>query len=148
MKISAITLLLLMPIVTFAQDYQDMNEEDMQKMMQQMQKMGSCMQNVDQAKLKILEQRSNQFEAEVKSLCANGKRKEAQAKAISFGKEIAKDPTMQAMSKCSEMMEGNMPNMPIMKRHKDRSNHHVCDQNSVNKEKLLLIDRDVANQLT
>ena len=127
MKISAITLLLLMPMVTFAQDYQNMSEKEMQKMMQQMQKMGSCMQNVDQSKLKILEQRSNQFEAEAKLLCDNGKREEAQAKAISFGKEIAKDPTMQAMSKCSEMMEGNMPNMPFMDQNKYHSNHHVCD---------------------
>lgn len=127
MKISAITLLILMPVVIFAQNYQDMSEEEIQKMMQQMQDMGSCMQNVDQAKLKVIEQRSKQFEAEAKSLCANGKREEAQAKAISFGKEIAKDPTMQAMSKCSEMMEGNMPDMPFMDQHKDSSNHHVCD---------------------
>jgi len=127
MKISAIILLLLMPIVTFAQNYQGMSEEDMQKMTQQMQKMETCMQNVDQAKLKVLEQRSYQFEAEVKSLCDSGKREEAQAKAISFGKEIAIDPTMQAMRKCNEMMKGMMPKMPFMDQHKDPSSHHVCD---------------------
>ena len=127
MKISAIILLLLMPIVTFAQNYQGMSEDDMQKMTQQMQKMETCMQNVDQAKLKVLEQRSYQFEAEVRSLCDSGKREEAQAKAISFGKEIANDPTMQAMRKCSEMMKGMMPKMPFMDQHKDPSNHHVCD---------------------
>jgi hypothetical protein len=127
MKISAIILLLLMPIVTFAQNYQGMSEEDMQKMTQQMQKMETCMQNVDQAKLKVLEQRSYQFDAEVKSLCASGKREEAQAKAISFGKEIANDPTMQAMRKCGEMMKGMTPKMPFMDQHKDSSSHHVCD---------------------
>jgi hypothetical protein len=127
MKISAIILLLLMPIVTFAQNYQGMSEEDMQKMTQQMQKMETCMQNVDQAKLKVLEQRSHQFEAELKSLCASGKREEAQAKAISFGKEIANDPTMQAMRKCREMMKGMMPKMPFMDQHEDPSGHHVCD---------------------
>jgi len=127
MKISAIILLLLIPIVTFAQNYQGMSEEDMQKMTQQMQKMETCMQNVDQAKLKVLEQRSYQFDAEVRSLCDSGKREEAQAKAISFGKEIANDPTMQAMRKCSEMMEGMMPKMPFMDQQKDFSSHHVCD---------------------
>ena len=45
MKISAIILLLLMPMITVAQNYQNMSEEDMQKMMQQAQKMQSCMQN-------------------------------------------------------------------------------------------------------
>ena len=127
MKIPAIILLLLIPIASFAQDHQGMNEKDMQKMMQQMQKMESCMQNIDQTELKALEQRSSRSEAEVKSLCASGKREEAQAKAISFGKEIARDPVMQAMKKCGEMMKGMMSTMPLMNQHRVRSDHHVCD---------------------
>ena len=127
MKISAIILLLLMPMVTVAQNYQGMNEGEMQKMMQQMQKMQSCMQNVDQAKLKVFEQRSYQMEAEIKSLCASGQRDEAQEKAVSFGTEMAKDPTMQAMRKCGKMMKGMMPKMPFMDQDKDRSSRHVCD---------------------
>ncbi len=120
MKIPAIILLLLIPIASFAQDHQGMNEKDMQKM-------ESCMQNIDQTKLKALEQRSSRSEAEVKSLCASGKREEAQAKAISFGKEIARDPVMQAMKKCGEMMKGMMSTMPLMNQHRARSDHHVCD---------------------
>jgi hypothetical protein len=85
------------------------------------------MQNVDQGKLKVLEQRSYEIEAEVKSLCASGKRDEAQNKAISFGKEVAKDPTMQVMRKCGEMMKGMPLNMPFMDQDKDYSSHHVCD---------------------
>ena len=132
MKISAIFLLLLMPVVTVAQNYQNMSEEDMQKMMQQAQKMQSCMQNIDQAKLKAIDQRSSQILANIDSLCASGKRDEAQAKAISYGKEMAKDPTMQAMKKCSEMMSGEMmqgmmPKTPLMDLDKDLSSRHVCD---------------------
>ena len=106
MKISAIILLLLMPIVTAAQDYPGMNKEDMQNMMQQMEKMQECMHNVDQAKLKVIEQRSRQMETEIKSLCADGKRDKAEEKAISFGKEIVNDPTMQAMRRCGDMTKG------------------------------------------
>ena len=132
MKISAIVLLLLMPMVTVAQNYQNMSEEDMQKMMQQMQKMQSCMQNIDQAKLKAIDQRSSQLLAKIDSLCASGKRDEAQQTAISYGKEMAKDPTMQAMRKCSEMMSGEMmqgmmPKTPLMDLDKDLSSRHVCD---------------------
>ena len=132
MKISAIILLLLMPMVTVAQNYQNMSEEDMQKMMQQAQKMQSCMQNIDQAKLEAIDQRSSQILANIDSLCASGKRDEAQAKAISYGKEMAKDPTMQAMRKCSEMMSGEMmqgmmPKTPLMDLDKDLSSRHVCD---------------------
>ena len=132
MKISAIILLVLMPMVTVAQNYQNMSEEDMQKMMQQAQKMQSCMQNIDQAKLKAIDQRSSQILANIDSLCASGKRDEAQAKAISYGKEMAKDPTIQAMRKCGEMMEGEiiqgiMPKTPLMDLDKDLASRHVCD---------------------
>ena len=132
MKISAIILLLLMPMVTVAQNSQNMSEEDMQKMMQQAQKMQSCMQNIDQAKLEAIDKRSSEILANIDSLCASGKRDEAQQTAISYGKEMAKDPTMQAMKKCgemmsSEMMEGMMPKTPLMDLDKDLSSHHVCD---------------------
>jgi hypothetical protein len=92
-----------------------------------MQKMQSCMQNVDQEELKALEQRSYQMEADIKSLCANGKRDEAQEKAISFGKQMATAPAIQTMRKCGEMMKGMMPKMPFMEQDKDYSSHHVCD---------------------
>ena len=132
MKISAIVLLLLMPMVTVAQNYQNMSEEDMQKMMQQAQKMQSCMQNIDQAKLEAIDKRSSEILANIDSLCASGKRDEAQQTAISYGKEMAKDPTMQAMRKCSEMMSGEMmqgmmPKTPLMDLDKDLSSRHVCD---------------------
>ena len=132
MKISAIILLLLMPMVTVAQNYQNMSEEDMQKMMQQAQKMQSCMQNIDQAKLEAIDKRSSEILANIDSLCASGKRDEAQQTAISYGKEMAKDSTMQAMRKCSEMMSGEMmqgmmPKTPLMDLDKDLTSHHVCD---------------------
>ena len=130
MKVSLV-LLLLLPATAMAQNYQGMNEQDMQKMMQQMQKMQTCMQDVDQEKLKELEQQSQQVNAELETLCADGKRDEAQAKAISFGKEFANNPTLQTMRKCGELMEGLAPEMPLMNmdqyKDKDRSNQHVCD---------------------
>ena len=132
MKIAVIILLMLMPMVSVAQNYQNMSEEDMQKMMKQMQKMQSCMENIDQAKLKALDRRSSQMRTKVESLCAKGKRNEAQKTAISFGKEMAKDPTMKSIKKCSEMMsaemmEGMMPKIPMMDLDKDLTSRHVCD---------------------
>ena len=131
MKISAIILLLLIPTITAAQDYRGMSEEDMQQHMQKMQEMQSCMQNIDQKKLKVLEQRSHEMEAEIRSLCATGRRDKAEKKAISFGKKMAKDPTMQAMIKCSEGMKEMMPNMPFMGQDKDSSDQHVCDNSKI-----------------
>lgn len=133
MKISAIILILLIPMTAVAQNYQGMNEADMQNMMQQMQKMQSCMKNVDQAKLTELEQRSRQMEQEMQSLCASGKRDEAQGKAMDFAQEMAEDPTIKKMQKCSEMMKGIMPTMPMpdqmpfMEQNETHSSYHVCD---------------------
>lgn len=133
MKISAIILFLLIPMVTVAQTSQNMSEEDMQKMMQQMQKMQSCLEQIDQGKLDALDQRSSKMRTEVESLCAKGKRDEAQQAAISFGKEMANDPAMQSARKCtemvsSEMMQGMMPKFPMMDLEKDLSSRHVCDE--------------------
>ena len=133
MKISTIIILLLIPIISVAQNYQNMSEEDMQKMMQQMQKMQSCLEKIDQAKLDALDKRSTQMRTKVESLCAKGKRDEAQETAISFGKEMAKDPTIQSAKKCTEMvsskmMQGMMPKMPMMDLDKDLSSRHVCDE--------------------
>jgi len=128
MKILATILFLLMPLVTFAQGYPSMNEQDMQKMMQQMQKMQTCMQSVDQEKLKEIEKQSKKFEVEIESLCSSGKRDKAQKKAISFGEKMMKAPEIKTMQKCSKMMIDAMPDMPFMDMDKDYSEHHVCDE--------------------
>ena len=85
------------------------------------------MQNVDEAKLEEIERRSTQIESEVKSLCASGKRAEAQAKAMAFAQEMAKNPTVQAMGKCGEMMKGMMPKVPFTDQGKGGAGQHVCD---------------------
>ena len=123
MKAAAAVLLLLMPVVAVAQNFPGMSEADMQKMEQ----MQSCMEKIDEAKLKAIEQRSSQIEEEIKSLCTGGKRAEAQTKAEAFGKEMANDPTVQAMGKCGEMMKGMMPKVPFADQGKGPSSHHVCD---------------------
>jgi hypothetical protein len=131
MKIVA-AIILLLPTVVLAQNYQNMSQEEIQQMMQQAQQMQQCMQNIDQDKLNAIEDRSKQMDSEIKALCAEGKRDEAQAKAVAFGMEMSKDPTMQEMRKCGEMSQGMMPKSPFMEQYqadeKDRSIHHVCDQ--------------------
>jgi uncharacterized protein YaaN involved in tellurite resistance len=123
MKAGTIILILLLPAASVAQNYPGMSEADMQKMEQ----MQACMEKIDEAKLQEIERRSHQIEAEIEALCAGGKRAEAQEKAMAFGKEMTNDPTMQAMSKCGEMMKGMMPNVPYTDQGKDASGHHVCD---------------------
>lgn len=125
------TLLCLMPISAFAQNPMGMSEADMQNMMQQMQKAQACMEKIDQAELDALEKKANQYETEMKSLCAKGKRDEAQEKAMVYMKEVVNSSAVKEAKRCGEMMQGAMQgmmqNMPLVNEDKDYSNEHVCD---------------------
>ncbi len=127
MRIQMIIPFLLLPTLAVAQNYQGMSEQDMQKMMQQAQQMEACMQDIDQAKMRELEQRSYQLDAELKALCSSGKRSEAEAKALAFAQEMEQDTTVQKLKKCGELMQGMLPQMPFMDQPTKESGH-VCDQ--------------------
>ena len=127
MKKLGVFALLIIPVASPAQNYPGMSEADMQQMMQQMEKMQSCMQKVDTSRLKALEQRSQKMEAEVRSLCASGKRDAAQEKAIAFGKTVSSDPAMKTLARCGEMMKDAMPDISFTDLEKAGANFHVCD---------------------
>lgn len=133
MKKLAITLLCLAPIASFAQNSMEMSEADMQNMMQQMQKVQACMEKIDQTKLDALEKKANQYETEMKTLCANGKRDEAQERAMVYMKEIVNSSVVKEAKRCGEMMKGAMQsmmqNMPLVDQDKDFTRQHVCDSN-------------------
>ena len=127
MKIISIAVCCLIPVVVFAQNPMGMNQQDMEKMMQQMQKAQACMEKVDKSVFEGLEQKQKQFEAEMKSLCSNGKRGQAQDKAIAYAKDMMSNPSIKQMRKCGEMMQGMMQKMPFIEQDTDYSSQHVCD---------------------
>lgn len=127
MKKILISLLCLLPLTSFAQNPMGMNDTDTKNMMQQMQKAQACMAKIDQAELEALEKKANRFEADMKSLCASGKRDEAQQMAMVYMKEVFNNPAVQDARRCGEMMRGMMQNMPFMDEEKDYTNQHVCD---------------------
>ena len=101
-----------------------MTDEQMQQMMENTQKMQDCMSGIDPSAMRSLEEKGRKLDAEVKALCAAGKRKEAQDKAIAYGKEMSATKEMKQMQKCGEMMQqspafrGNM---------EPGKGGHVCD---------------------
>ena len=126
MKISTVILLLLMPMVVVAQNYQGMNGADIQKMMEQIQEVQACMENIDKKQFNALEKRQHQFNKEVQSLCIKGKRGEAQRKAVLFSNKMARNPIVKAVGRCGEIAKGVIPEMPFMNLDGDASNKHVC----------------------
>ena len=129
MKRLSAVLLLSLPALAFAQQ---MSQQDMQNMMAQVQEVQACMQTIDQNELNSLQEESKKFEAEVKSLCTNGKRGEAQDKAMAYSKEVINSAAMATMRKCTEnlsgALKGMMPDLSPEKIAKDFSDKHVCDE--------------------
>ena len=120
MKITLKLLLLIIPFSISAQQPphmgmggHEMNQQDMQKMMAGMQKMGACMQKIDKKKLKIIEQRAQTFSKKIQSLCAKGKRAEAEIKSQRFGKKMMNDPVIKEINKCSKMMISMIPESAV-----------------------------------
>lgn len=107
---------------------QGMSEEQMQQMMQQAQAAQKCFGDIDPAAFEQLEAKGKQMEAELKALCAEGKRDEAMSTAMKYGMEMSSAPEMQAMKKCGQMMQGMMP-QPYMppEAGEDGEAGHICD---------------------
>lgn len=97
-------------------------------MMQQAQKMQTCMQNIDQAKMQALGDKAKQVESEIRTLCANGEKAKAEKTAFKFGQEMNSNPDVTAARKCGEMMRGIMPDMGFSSSTQDeKSGGHICD---------------------
>jgi len=107
-----------------------MDEKEMQAMMAQMQKMQDCMQKVDHSEITAAEQRAIKIAAEVKALCADGKRDQARERVITFSKKLAKTPALQELRRCSEMATGMTPIMPLLDQYKvdNFAQYDVCTQ--------------------
>lgn len=129
MKKVLIYLFALLPAIAMAENFQGMNQADMQKMMVQMQKMQSCLSKVyQQNDFQKLESRQQQFENEVTALCQKGQRDKAQKKAIAFSEEMNNSPVFKEIKKCGELAK-DFSDEPIVEDDFDPTKEHVCDIN-------------------
>lgn len=130
-RLSAFVVFATLSLNAAAQNPAGMSDADMEKMMQGMQEMQSCMENIDQAAMERMGKEAEALNEEVKALCAAGKRDEAQSEAMAYGMKMAKDPNMKAMAECGKKMQGAMPqmqNVPGAPTEEELKNRHVCDQ--------------------
>ncbi|MGD8570363.1 MAG: hypothetical protein PVJ39_19905, partial [Gammaproteobacteria bacterium] len=78
--------------------------------------------------MKQLEQRSKQFTAEIKALCAKGKRDEAQQKAIAMSKKMSNNPEIKKLTQCTKKLKEAAQKMPFTMTIEEIKDKHVCDQ--------------------
>ena len=122
--------MLALTMTAFAQDRFGVNDPATQAMMEEMQNYQVCIAKIDQSQFADIEQRQLQFEDEVRTLCTNGRRDEAQARAIKFGKEMASHPAITEIRKCSELVNSDVAKEMLQDLDFDLegSNTHVCDE--------------------
>ena len=110
-----------------AENMSGMDGMNMQQMMAQMNKMQQCLMQVDEMELLGYQNKISKLEPEIRSLCKNGKRDEAQQKAIAFGKEIASSNAIKTIQACTKNMQESafMPTLPDFDNLGDR---HICDE--------------------
>ncbi|GJL56782.1 MAG: hypothetical protein NPIRA02_39140 [Nitrospirales bacterium] len=121
-----LSLLILFPVVVFAQSPQGM-PPNMQMNMEQMQKAAACMERLDRSAFDEIDQIGQKMKAEIGALCRSGKRDEAQDRAMTFAKEMMSRPEMKKMQECSKLAAGMMPKMPYEKIQEMGKDQHVCD---------------------
>ncbi len=108
----------------------EMTQEQMQKMMQGAMKMQECMSKIDPAVMQRVQEDGKKIAVEIDTLCAAGKRDEAQQQAMAYAKSMADSRDMEQMRACGMMAQGTMPNMAMGNGTTEQEHAaagHVCD---------------------
>ncbi|PHR55627.1 MAG: hypothetical protein COA44_10285 [Arcobacter sp.] len=111
--------ILLISSIIFAQGTQDMED-----MMQDMQKIQACMAKIDFNTLAGLQEKSFSVQKEVEDMCKNKQRDKAQERAIRFSNEVMSYPAIVQLKECSK---GSAMDGMLEATKTDFKNHHVCD---------------------
>ncbi|MDX8126536.1 hypothetical protein QLH52_04535 [Methylomonas sp. OY6] len=126
-----ITLLLLLPIAAAAENdaFKNMDKAQMQQVMQKMKAMQDCVKHIDKTDMQAFQAQAKQMTAEVERLCAAGKRDEAMARAMEFGKDVSANKAMQQMKQCGDGITEALPLLPDTTQGQNQagSSRHVCD---------------------
>ena len=130
MKILTGITLLLLPMISIAQNPYEIDDPAIQKMMEEMQKYETCMAKIEQSKFIEIQLLQEQFVEEVRPLCASGDRDKAQKRAIMFGKEMSNHPVILEISKCDKLLSSELAKEELddMDFNYETSNIHVCDE--------------------
>jgi len=100
-----VLLLVCCPSLIFAQDLRgydlgNIDSADMQKALEQANIIQACLAKVDQDELQALKSQADAMTNEVRAICAAGKRSEAQAIAIMYGKQLLDEPVAKELQAC------------------------------------------------
>lgn len=110
-----IVLFSLLPLITYAQNSPfGQPGGNAQQMMQQMQKMGACMADIDQDALDELSKQAQAVNDEIEALCKRGDESAALSRALEFSREMRDEPLLKKVQECTKGMAQMMAQiMPV-----------------------------------
>ena len=103
------------------------NKAKIQQLMQQAQQAQACMANIDQKLMDEFKRKAKETDAEIKALCAAGKRNAAEARAKKFSDEMAQSKVMQETQKCTASMMADLPTIAQPQDSNIKAGH-ICDR--------------------
>ncbi|WP_373020302.1 hypothetical protein [Thiomicrorhabdus sp.] len=114
-----------------AENMSSMENVHMQQMIQQMNEMQRCLQQIDEIELQKNQENMSRLENKLRALCSDGKRDEAQTEALKFSREIQDSKIFKQIQSCTQEMQqqGFMPKLPTLEiDDQGNSQTHICDQ--------------------
>jgi len=106
---------------------QVLDSDQIQMLLNQAQEIEGCMTQLDATATATLRARSERVTAQIEALCQAGKREEAQATALAFGREMADSPAMDNLQECSGPLGALLP-AALASLHGDAADAvQVCD---------------------
>jgi hypothetical protein len=129
MKNSLIAVALLIAAPLYAQDFSNMDQAQIEGFMKQAQAMQVCMADIDQQELDALRVEGEKMASDIQALCKADKRDEAQATAITYGRQMVNEPVMQELKECAGMASMMIPQTMWAELENEDTQAHVCNAN-------------------
>ena len=108
-------------------DLGNLDAAKLQAMMEQAEIVQACLAKVDQTRLQSLQAAAEEEGTQIDALCQEGKRDEAQAKAVAYGQQMINEPLVRELQTCVGIPDLTLPLALWAQAGKDGSSEsHVC----------------------
>ena len=140
MKMFISCLAVCVPLLAIAQDVGGIDQETIDSVINQVdpatvdavvkqaQKIEACLAKLDQAEVLRLRSEADAKATEIRTMCTNGERAEAQSKAVSFGKQLEQEPVVIEAKSCIGIAGLAIPQTTWAQlEDSETAQTHVCD---------------------
>jgi len=119
---------LLLNAQSFAQDWSQLDADQLGGIANQALAMKGCLEDIDDAALEGLQEEAMGVQKKIERLCNQGNRARAQSIAIEFGRKLVAEPTVKQLQECAGLADGTIPQTAWAQlEDSEQVRKHVCD---------------------